>query len=375
MDIYHATDIAHILSPEDLRHIADVSARYEDIIALCKDRADFSDAQFRARLITGYEEIGAMLKKIVQSNSALSVYSFNYPNSNHGEVSRIVAKLRDVTTKRAEFLYYTQRAFELLFSLAFASDIAQRGKLGAGGQSVAGTSAAAAGASTTSRKKRTHMVVRTPVNDPVPAYAVHRIPDVDEEVKDTVMCVLLRGALLPSIIVSKEIEEFSSRRYVTPFALFKIKRDDTKTKNTMRYIIDPAQSYFNPRELDGKHLVFPDPMNATAGSLLAVMAMLSKHGVTPARVTVMSIISSLEGLLRAARGVPNCTCHTLWLDPVLNDKAYILPGLGDAGDRINGPDTEESPRKILRLLADFGHMHGLYAPQFAAIEHAVLPRT
>ena len=44
-----------------------------------------------------------------------------------------------------------------------------------------------------------------------------------------------------------------------------------------------------------------------------------------------------EGVaLRIARAIDNATVHTLWMDPVLNDRAYIMPGLGDAGDRQFG---------------------------------------
>ncbi len=344
MRVFTASDIADTLSQSDRALIDSVAKRYESVTALCTQRQEYDASTFTQRLIALYEDIGDELKAIVQATPRLSVYSFNYPNANHGEVSRIVAKLRNPHTKQSEFLYYTQRAFELLFSLAFTS----------------------------TQKQRTHIVVKTPVQSPAQAYAVHRIPNVDKAVENTVMCVLLRGALLPSVIVSKEIEEFSSKHYLTPFALFKVKRDEKETKETMRYIISPQQSYFDPTELDGKHLVFADPMNATAGSLLAIANMLAKLGVTPAQTTVLSIISSLEGALRTVRTMENCMCHTLWLDPVLNEQAYIVPGLGDAGDRLNGEDDPACPRRIMRLLADFVHMHGLYTRQFHAIERTVL---
>ncbi len=344
MHIFTASDIVNTLSENDTVLIQAVAKRYEHIMNLCAQRKTYESAEFSQKIIHLYEDIGNELKDIVQRTPRLSVYSFNYPNANHGEVSRIVAKLRNSSTKQSEFLYYTQRAFELLFSLAFTS----------------------------TQKKRTHIVVKTPVERPADAYAVHRIPDVDDVVDNTVMCVLLRGALLPSVIVSKEIEEFSSKHYLTPFALFKVRRDETETKETMRYIINPQESYCDISELNGKHLIFADPMNATAGSLLAIMDMLTKLGVRPSQTTVLSIISSLEGALRTVRTVENCMCHTLWLDPVLNKQGYIVPGLGDAGDRLNGIDDATCQRGIMRLLADFGTMHSLYTKQFHAIERTVL---
>ncbi|MFZ2912985.1 MAG: uracil phosphoribosyltransferase, partial [Rectinemataceae bacterium] len=67
--------------------------------------------------------------------------------------------------------------------------------------------------------------------------------------------------------------------------------------------------------------------------------------------------------------------YTLWMDPVLNDKAYIMPGLGDAGDRINGRDEDEYPRDMLRLVADYGtNITGLYRNQLRIIENTVLHR-
>jgi uracil phosphoribosyltransferase len=61
------------------------------------------------------------------------------------------------------------------------------------------------------------------------------------------------------------------------------------------------------------------------------------------------------------------------MDPVLNDQAYILPGLGDAGDRLNGLDTGDKPRNMIQLIADYGtNIVNLYRCQVRAIEDVVL---
>ena len=61
------------------------------------------------------------------------------------------------------------------------------------------------------------------------------------------------------------------------------------------------------------------------------------------------------------------------MDPVMNEKAYIMPGLGDAGDRLNGKDSHEKPRNIIQLIADYGHnITGLYRSQPRKIEQTVL---
>jgi len=298
-------------------------------------------------LIELYNSMGALMQDICASEPRIQVYSFVTPAENHGEASRLIAKLRDVRTQRQEFTYYIQRAFELLFNLGFG---------GAG-------------------PTKNYLIVKTPVSVPVQHFAVHKIPDIDAAVENTVMCVMLRGALLPSMILSKEIEEYSSKGYVTPFALFKIKRDETKSESDMEYILDLDRSYFRVEELDGKDLVFADPMNATGGSLVTVVKYLLDRGVKPKSVRFLNVISALKGALRIVRAVPNATVSTLWMDPVLNDRAYICPGLGDAGDRINGRDEDERPRDMLQLIADYGaNIANLYRSQIRTIEETVLRR-
>jgi uracil phosphoribosyltransferase len=208
---------------------------------------------------------------------------------------------------------------------------------------------------------------------PVQNYAVHKIPNIDDKIENTVMCVMLRGALLPSMIMSKEIQEYSSHGYVTPFALFKIKRDDSKHENDMEYILDLEKSYFDLEKLNDKDLIFADPMNATGGSLVTVVKYLLDQGVKPRSVQFFNVISALKGALRVVRALENCKVYTLWMDPVLNEAAYILPGLGDAGDRINGKDGDEHPRNIMQLIADYGsNIANLYRSQLREIEDTVL---
>ncbi len=293
-----------------------------------------------------YSEMGHAMKEIVSGEPRLHVYSFATPREVHGECSRLIAKLRDTRTEHPEFVYYTQRAYELLFNFAF-------------------------GAAALERKNA--MIVKTPVTLPVQNYAVHKIPDVDAMIGNSVMCVMLRGALLPAMIMSKEIQEYSSRGYLTPFALFKISRDDTKEEHDMEYVLNLDLSYFDPESLDGRDLFFADPMNATGGSLVTIVKYLLEKGVRPRSILFFNVISALKGALRIVRALEGAEVYTLWMDPLLNTKAYILPGLGDAGDRINGADTGESPRNIIQLIADYGaQIVSLYRGQVREIEQTVL---
>jgi uracil phosphoribosyltransferase len=354
--VLKAQDLDGFLTDADKANLARMDALYRQAMVSFNILSTAGSAAERRReevtLIDLYADIGSQLKDICKGEKGVQVYSFVTPHESHGEASRLIAKLRDVRTGNQEFVYYIQRAYEILFNLAYGSHAE-------GGQ----------------KPSKNHLIVKTPVTVPVQNYAVHRIPDVDAAIGNTVMCVMLRGALLPSIIMSKEIQEYSSSGYVTPFALFKIKRDDTKSEENMEYIMDLGRSYFEPEELDGKDLVFADPMNATGGSLVTVIKYLQELGIKPKSVKFLNVISALKGALRITRAIENATVYTLWMDPVLNERAYIMPGLGDAGDRINGRDEDDRPRDILQLIADYGsNVTGLYRSQLRTIEQTVLRR-
>lgn len=349
--VLKAEDLNGYLTEEDQNNIVRMNGYYSEAMESYKSlsAAEGNAAVIKRetdKIIKMYEVMGDFMKEITTKEEAIRVYSFETPQLKHGEVSRLIAKLRDTRTPHDEFVYYVQRAYELLFNLAYD-----------GGGS----------------NRKNHLIVKTPVTMPVQNFAVHKIPDVDEAISDSVMCVMLRGALLPSMILSKEIQEYSSTGYVTPFALFRIKRDDSKMKDNMEYILDLDKSYFTPEQLDGKNLIFADPMNATGGSLVTIVKYILSLGVKPKSIRFLNVISALKGTLQIIRSVDNITCYTLWMDPVLNDAAYILPGLGDAGDRLNGADNDEYPRNMIQLIADYGAtMANLYRSQVRTIEQTIL---
>jgi len=350
--VLKARDLDGYLSPADKEIIKAMDGKYEEALRVCSilSQAEGADSIKAAKdkLIALYSEMGEMMQEITQKEPQIHVYSFETPQISHGEASRLIAKLRNTGTENPEFVYYTQRAYELLFNLAFGG---------------------------ARHKNKNHIFVKTPVDIPVQNYAVHKIPDIDEKVNNSVMCVMLRAALLPSMIVSKEIQEYSSNNYVTPFALFRISRDDTKSEHNMAYTLDLDKSYFDLALLQGKDLVFADPMNATGGSLVTIVKYLQDQGVKPRSIKFFNVISVLKGSLRIVRALENVEVFTLWMDPSLNSKAYILPGLGDAGDRINGMDRKEYPRNMIQLIADYGAgIASLYRSQLREIEDTVLGR-
>ena len=348
--VLQASDLDGYLTEEDKKTISLMDGMFAEAMQLFPGLGPGSDGgerqKARDKLIALYNEMGKSMQDIARREPNIHVYSFETPRSNHGEASRLIAKLRDIHTETPEFVYYIQRAYELLFNLTFSSSIPE---------------------------EKNYIFVDTPVNIPTQNYAVHKIPKIDEKVGNAVMCVMLRAALLPSMIVSKEIQEYSSNDYVTPFALFRISRDDTKEERNMAYILDLDRSYFDLGLLDGKDLFFADPMNATGGSLVTIVKYLLDQGVKPRSIIFLNVISVLKGSLRIVRAIENSEIYTLWMDPSLNNMAYIMPGLGDAGDRINGEDQPDHARNIIQLISDYGvGITSLYRAQLRKIEKTVL---
>lgn len=88
-----------------------------------------------------------------------------------------------------------------------------------------------------------------------------------------------------------------------------------------------------PKQMDAKCIVV-DPMLATGGSAAAAITMLKEHGLK--NITLMVLVAAPQGVEVVNQAYPDVEIYTAALDRELNDKAYILPGLGDAGDRVFG---------------------------------------
>ena len=92
--------------------------------------------------------------------------------------------------------------------------------------------------------------------------------------------------------------------------------------------------YYNklPESMHSLHAVLVDPMLATGGSLSDAVRELKRHNC--ARITILAIVASPEGISRLEAEAPDVNIYVAALDKCLNDNGYIIPGLGDAGDRI-----------------------------------------
>ena len=98
---------------------------------------------------------------------------------------------------------------------------------------------------------------------------------------------------------------------------------------------EPVEYYCKLPEDVGNRVVFVvDPMLATGGSAVAAIDFLKKHGCK--QIVMMNIIGCPEGVKRVTEAHPDVDIYMAACDEKLNDHAYIVPGLGDAGDRIFG---------------------------------------
>ncbi|RUO35383.1 uracil phosphoribosyltransferase [Aliidiomarina sanyensis] len=86
--------------------------------------------------------------------------------------------------------------------------------------------------------------------------------------------------------------------------------------------------------IDERMALVIDPMLATGGSMVATLDMLKEHGCKEIRVLVL--VAAPEGVKRVLDAHPDVDIYAAAQDERLNDKGYILPGLGDAGDKIFG---------------------------------------
>lgn len=99
--------------------------------------------------------------------------------------------------------------------------------------------------------------------------------------------------------------------------------------------LEPVEYYCKlPSDCDEREVYVVDPMLATGGSCVAAIQMLKEKGVK--NIHFMCIIASPEGVERLQKEHPDVDIYIAALDEKLNDHGYIVPGLGDAGDRIFG---------------------------------------
>ena len=97
----------------------------------------------------------------------------------------------------------------------------------------------------------------------------------------------------------------------------------------------PVEYYCKlPEDIESRVVFVVDPMLATGGSAVAAIDFLKRHGCK--NIIMMNVIGCPEGVKAVTEAHPDVDIYLAALDEKLNDRAYIVPGLGDAGDRIFG---------------------------------------
>ena len=98
---------------------------------------------------------------------------------------------------------------------------------------------------------------------------------------------------------------------------------------------EPVEYYCKmPPELEERQVIIVDPMLATGGSASDAITMVKAKGAK--NIIMMCLVASPEGVKKVQEDHPDVDIYAAALDEYLNDHAYIVPGLGDAGDRIFG---------------------------------------
>lgn len=99
--------------------------------------------------------------------------------------------------------------------------------------------------------------------------------------------------------------------------------------------LEPVEYYCKlPVDVQERTVFLTDPMLATGGTAEAAIGFLKEKGVTD--IVMLSILATPEGVARVQKAHPDVDIYTAAYDEKLNDHGYIVPGLGDAGDRIFG---------------------------------------
>ncbi|MDH6061151.1 uracil phosphoribosyltransferase [Chrysosporum bergii ANA360D] len=92
-----------------------------------------------------------------------------------------------------------------------------------------------------------------------------------------------------------------------------------------------------PEKFDPQtRVLITDPMLATGGSIMLAMAELTQRGIDPAMTRIVCVVAAPPALQKLSAAYAGLNVYTATIDEIVNNQGYIVPGLGDAGDRIYG---------------------------------------
>ena len=99
--------------------------------------------------------------------------------------------------------------------------------------------------------------------------------------------------------------------------------------------LEPVEYYSKlPPDCKDRHVYLIDPMLATGGTASTSISFMNKKGIS--KITFLCLLACPSGVDKIQKNHPDVDIYAAALDPILNDHGYIVPGLGDAGDRIFG---------------------------------------
>jgi len=99
--------------------------------------------------------------------------------------------------------------------------------------------------------------------------------------------------------------------------------------------LEPHEYYCKlPKRIDERQIILLDPMLATGGSAVAAIDFIKQHGGK--KIKFMCMIAAPEGMKAVTEAHPDVDVYCAQMDEKLNERGYIMPGLGDAGDRLFG---------------------------------------
>jgi uracil phosphoribosyltransferase len=109
-----------------------------------------------------------------------------------------------------------------------------------------------------------------------------------------------------------------------------LKRDEETLEATC--YLNPLPEKFDPQT----RVLITDPMLATGGTMMKAMAELTARGIDPSLTRIISVVAATPALQKLSLAYPGLNIYTAIIDEGLNSQGYIVPGLGDAGDRTFG---------------------------------------
>ena len=137
-----------------------------------------------------------------------------------------------------------------------------------------------------------------------------------------------------SIVRAGEAMEASLRSVCKSVRIGKIliQRDEETALPKLIYVKLPA-------DIKKRKILLLDPMLATSGSAIRAIGVLLEHGVAEENIVFLNLIAAPEGIVAMKKQHPKVRIITTMIDTHLNEKKFIMPGIGDFGDRYFGTDV------------------------------------